>query len=75
MTQAILKAGVVGAGVFGGYHAKKYVELPGVELVAVFDVDLERARALAEPLGAAAYDDMDAFLAAVDVVKIGRAHV
>ena len=75
MTQAILKAptlkaGVVGAGVFGGYHAKKYVELPGVELVGVFDIDLERARVLAEPLGATAYDDMAAFLAAVDVVTV-----
>ena len=75
MTQAILKApilkaGVVGAGVFGGYHAKKYVELPGVELVGVFDIDLARARALAEPLGATAYDDMAAFLAAVDVVTV-----
>lgn len=65
-----LKAGVVGAGVFGGYHAKKYVELPGVELVAVFDIDLSRAQALAGPLGAAAFDDMDAFLAAVDVVTV-----
>jgi predicted dehydrogenase len=65
-----LKAGVVGAGVFGGYHAKKYVELPGVELVAVFDIDLVRAQALGEPLGAKAYDDMDAFLAAVDVVTV-----
>jgi len=70
MTQDVLKAGVVGAGVFGGYHAKKYVELPGVELVAVFDIDLARAKALAEPLGARAFDDMDAFLAAVDVVTV-----
>ena len=75
MTQAILKAvplkaGVVGAGVFGGYHAKKYVELPGVDLVAVFDIDLARAAALAEPLGATPYDDMAAFLAAVDVVTV-----
>lgn len=66
----ILKAGVVGAGVFGGYHAKKYVELPGVMLAAVFDIDLGRARALAEPLGAIAYDDMAAFLAVVDVVTV-----
>ncbi|MBI1685372.1 Gfo/Idh/MocA family protein [Caulobacter hibisci] len=65
-----LKAGVVGAGVFGGYHAKKYAELPGVELVGVFDIDLARAQALAGPLGAAAFDDMDAFLAAVDVVTV-----
>src|SRR3954471_19823672 len=66
----ILKAGVIGAGVFGGYHAKKYVELDGVELVAVFDVDLARAKALAEPLGAQAFDDQVAFLAAVDVVTV-----
>jgi len=70
MTQDVLKAGVVGAGVFGGYHAKKYVELDGVELVAVFDIDLDRAKALAEPLGAQAFDDQAAFLAAVDVVTV-----
>lgn len=70
MTQDVLKAGVVGAGVFGGYHAKKYVELDGVELVAVFDIDLARAQALAEPLGARAFDDMAAFLAAIDVVTV-----
>ena len=75
MTQAIpsaplLKAGVVGAGVFGGHHARKYGGLPGVELAGVFDVDLARARALAEPLGVAGYDDMAAFLAAVDVVTV-----
>lgn len=70
MTQDLLRAGVVGAGVFGGYHAKKYVELDGVALTAVFDIDLARARALAEPLGAQAFDDMDAFLAAVDVVTV-----
>ncbi|HJV41124.1 Gfo/Idh/MocA family oxidoreductase [Caulobacter sp.] len=65
-----LKAGVVGAGVFGGYHAKKYAELADVTLVGVFDIDLARAKALAEPLGAQAFDDMDAFLAAVDVVTV-----
>lgn len=65
-----LKAGVVGAGVFGGYHAKKYAELDGVTLVGVFDIDLARAKALAEPLGAQGYDDLDAFLAAVDVVTV-----
>ncbi len=65
-----LKAGVAGAGVFGGYHAKKYVQLPQAALTAVFDLDIARARALAEPLGAAAFDDYAAFLAAVDVVTV-----
>jgi predicted dehydrogenase len=65
-----LRGGVVGAGVFGGYHAKKYAELEGVTLAAVFDVDRSRAEALAGSLGAAAFDDMDAFLDAVDVVTV-----
>jgi predicted dehydrogenase len=65
-----LKAGVIGAGVFGGYHAKKYAELHGVTLVAVFDIDLARARALAGPLGAEAFDDLAGFLAAVEVVTV-----
>jgi predicted dehydrogenase len=69
-SSALLKAGVVGAGVFGGYHAKKYAELEGVTLVGVLDVDLSRAEALAGPLGAQAFDDIDAFLAAVDVVTV-----
>lgn len=65
-----LKAGVAGAGVFGGYHAKKYAQLDGVILAAVFDLDIERARVLAEPLGARAFDDYGAFLSAVDVVTV-----
>ncbi|WP_297510198.1 Gfo/Idh/MocA family oxidoreductase [uncultured Caulobacter sp.] len=65
-----LRAGVVGAGVFGGYHAKKYAELEGVALVGVYDIDLARAEALAGSLGARGFDDLDAFLAAVDVVTV-----
>ena len=26
----LLKAGVVGSGVFGGYHARKYAEMDGI---------------------------------------------
>lgn len=67
---AVLRGGVIGAGVFGGYHAKQYARLDGVALAAVFDVDAARARAVAEPLGGAGLDDLDAFLAAVDVVTV-----
>ncbi|MGE5567286.1 MAG: Gfo/Idh/MocA family protein [Parcubacteria group bacterium] len=65
-----LRAGVVGAGVFGGFHAKKYVELDGVELVGVYDINPERAAALAAPLGARAFADLDSLLAEVDVLTI-----
>ncbi len=67
---AILKAGVIGAGVFGGYHANKYAELEGVRLAAVLDTHPERAQALAQKHGAAAFSDLAAFLDAVDVVSV-----
>lgn len=60
-----IRAGVVGAGVFGGFHAKKYVELDGVEFVGVFDIDQERAAAIGR-----AFPDLAAMLAEVDVVTI-----
>lgn len=66
----ILKAGVAGAGVFGGFHANKYSETEGAELVAIYDHDIERAKERASAHGAEGYDDFDAFLETLDVVII-----
>ena len=66
----MLKAGVAGAGVFGGHHARKYASLAGVRLAAVYDQDRSRAEALAAGLGAEAFDDLAAFLKAVDAVTV-----
>jgi predicted dehydrogenase len=66
----ILKCGVAGAGVFGGYHANQYARLDGCRLEAVYDPHRARAAALAGPLGAAAFDDLEAFLEVVDVVSV-----
>ena len=49
---ASLRAAVVGAGYLGRFHAQKYAALPGVDLVAIVDVDLDRARAVAAETGA-----------------------
>lgn len=65
-----LRGGVIGAGVFGGHHARKYATLPGVTLSAVLDPVPERAAELAMPLGGRAFTDMAAFLEAVDVVTV-----
>ena len=65
-----LRAGVIGAGVFGGHHARKYASLPGVVLTAVLDPHEERAEALAGATGAAVFDELGGFLDAVDVVAI-----
>ncbi|MCA3724667.1 MAG: Gfo/Idh/MocA family oxidoreductase [Phenylobacterium sp.] len=66
----VLRGGVIGAGVFGGYHARQYAQAEGAGLAAVFDPDLERAREVAARHGAAAFDDLDAFLRSVDVVTV-----
>jgi predicted dehydrogenase len=66
----MLKAGVIGAGVFGGYHSGKYASLPGVQFVGVFDMDAARAQALADRHGVKAFTDADAFFAELDVVTI-----
>jgi len=73
----ILRGGVIGAGVFGGHHARQYARLPGVVLSGVLDPHPDRAAALAAPLGGRAFVDLDEFLDAVDVVTVaspGPAH-
>ncbi len=65
-----IRAGVAGAGVFGGYHANKYKEAEAADLVAIFDVDPERARMASEMHGCAGITDYDQFLNEVDVLTI-----
>ncbi|HEY2753300.1 Gfo/Idh/MocA family oxidoreductase [Phenylobacterium sp.] len=65
-----LRGGVIGAGVFGGYHANQYARLPGVVLSAVLDTHPERAAKVAMPLGGRGFTDMAEFLEAVDVVTV-----
>jgi len=65
-----LRGGVIGAGVFGGYHARQYAQLSGVTLSAVLDPHPDRAAKVAVPLGGRAFHEMDAFLEAVDVVTV-----
>ncbi len=65
-----IRAGVIGAGVFGGHHARKYAADPRTKLTAIYDVDSARAGALAAELGCAAPASLDAFLDAVDIVTV-----
>ena len=74
----ILRAGVIGAGVFGGYHADKYAALPGVALTGVYDHHLVHAKALAARHGARPFAEEAELIAAVDIVSIATpasAHV
>lgn len=57
-----VKVGVIGVGHLGVHHARVYNEILGAKLVGVMDVEEERARSVAEPLGVSAYSDLDRFL-------------
>lgn len=46
-----LRVGLIGAGVFGGYHGGKVAEATGAVLIGVFDADAGRAGALAGKYG------------------------
>jgi predicted dehydrogenase len=66
-----LRGGVIGAGVFGGHHARKYVGATDAVLSGVYDPHHpDRAAGLAMPLGARAFADLAEFLEAVDVVTV-----
>jgi predicted dehydrogenase len=68
-----MKFGIIGAGMIGRFHAKAITDMTGGTLHSVFDLNLERAEALAADFGAKAYSDMDAFLADenLDIVTVG----
>ena len=67
---ARLRAGVIGVGSLGRYHAQKYAALESVELVAVADIDAARAREIAAHHGVPGLDDYRALLGDVDVVSV-----
>jgi predicted dehydrogenase len=65
-----LRAGVVGVGYLGNFHAQKYVAHAAVDLLAVVDVDAERARAVGERLGVAWFTDHRALAGRVDCASV-----
>jgi len=65
-----LRAGIVGAGVFGGYHASKYVAARDVEFVGVYDPVSDRARALCAAQGGQAYESLGSLIEACDVITV-----
>jgi predicted dehydrogenase len=65
-----IRAGVVGAGYLGRFHALKYSQLPHVELVGVVDLLPERARAVARETGARPMTDFRELLGKVDVATV-----
>lgn len=67
------RAGVIGLGPIGNRHASIYRELEGVELVAVCDIDRERADAASARLGVPAFYSVPELLDGADLTMVSVA--
>ncbi|MFA4917649.1 MAG: Gfo/Idh/MocA family oxidoreductase [Thermodesulfovibrionales bacterium] len=65
-----VKVGVIGVGYLGQHHARIYSELEETELVAVVDIDREKAGALAVKYNCEAFDDYREIFHKVDALSI-----
>lgn len=65
-----IKVGVIGTGYLGQHHARIYSEIEGVELVALIDTDVEKAKKLADKYNCKAYSDYKDILDKLDAVSI-----
>jgi predicted dehydrogenase len=66
----MLRAGVIGVGHLGRFHAQKYAAIDGVKLTGVYDLDPARAKLIAEECGTTAYGTIEELLKEVDLVSI-----
>jgi len=58
-----LKGAIIGAGIFGSFHARAYSEIPYVETVAICDLNRELAQKVADKFGIAnVYTDYNKML-------------
>ena len=65
-----VRVGVIGVGYLGRYHAEKYAAMPETELVGVCDVDLARAREVADALGCEPFVEYRRLLERVEAVSV-----
>ena len=69
-TSGRIRAGVVGVGHMGQYHARVYAELWDVDLVGVVDIDGDRAADVARHYDTRAFADHRDLIGLVDVVSV-----
>jgi predicted dehydrogenase len=65
-----IRTAVIGVGYLGKFHAAKYQNMAGVELVGVVDIDKQRAEQIAAELETKAYADYRDVIDKVDAVSI-----
>src|SRR5215211_3233739 len=69
--QPPLRVGVIGVGVMGSNHARVFADMPGVKLAGIVDPDTKQKDFVANTLGCAGYDSVEALLdSSIDAVTI-----
>jgi predicted dehydrogenase len=66
----VLRAGVVGAGVFGGFHASKYAAHDRADLVGIYEPNGDKARDLAARHGVKPYDNLARLIEDCDILTV-----
>ena len=64
-----MRIGILGAGLMGEWHARRWQKLP-VRMAGFYDVSREKAEALASRFGGAAYDSPERLAKACDALQI-----
>lgn len=70
MAGAPLPVAVVGVGSLGFHHARILRDLPGVQLVGIYDADPARAAFVSGELGVRAFPEIDPLLASVEAAVV-----
>jgi len=65
-----LKVGVIGVGALGRHHARLYNDSENCDVVGVFDVHYDGAKAVAEEFGLQAFENMDELVEKCDALSI-----
>ncbi|HPF69258.1 MAG TPA: Gfo/Idh/MocA family oxidoreductase [Candidatus Krumholzibacteria bacterium] len=69
-TNRPVRVAVVGTGYLGRFHAQKYAQLEGADLVAVVDADPDRAAAVAAECGTEAATDLAEVVDRIDAASV-----
>lgn len=73
MSERKIGFGLIGAGLWGQAHAEVYATHPKAKLIAVCDLDIHKAKSLAQKYGVKAYDKVEQLLAESGVEAVGIA--
>ena len=65
-----IKVGVIGVGHLGRLHVQNYKLIPDIDIIGVYDIDIERAREVAAEFHVKSFDNLDKFLDQIEAASI-----